>query len=171
MRRFFLYLVIVLMALWVFSCKTASKEDEVWEAYNTALVKYQHESYRVMSTQLPEESQLLAKYRDYSLIGFEEKTARFNFLLKNFPERIIRDKEIYGYVNFEWTNQDRVAFHESNPEAAELEKRRLSLWQEIEPQWTRLQERMKTVYISEEYKEIQIPHRNRLKEVEVMLNK
>ncbi len=171
MKKIILSVVIVLFGASLFSCKRAPKKDEVWEAYSEAQKNFQHETYKVMSSKLPDDSELLAKYRDYSLVGIEEQKMKFNYVLTHHPERIIRDKKLYDFVHFEWTNADREALHKSNPEAAELEKRRSELWREIRPHWDQLRERMEIVYKSEEYNKIQKQHRIRSREFEDMLKK
>lgn len=166
MKKFIFSVLITLFVALLFSCKEAPVRDELWDAYSDTLNNFQHNTFKVMSAQLPEESQLLAKYRDYNLLQLEEKTMKFYYFLEHHPERIIRNQKLYDFVNLKWANEDRKVLHKSMPESAALERRIFGLWREIEPDWEILRKKMETVYQSDEYKAMQKQHGKRLREFE-----
>ncbi len=166
MKKFIFSFLIILFVALLFSCRKAPIRDELWDAYSDTLKKFQYNTFKVMNAQLPEESQLLAKYRDYSLLQLEEKTMKFYYLLEHHPERIIRNQKLYDFVNLKWTKEDQEALHKSIPESAALERRIFSLWREVEPDWENLREKMETGYQSDEYKAMQKQHGKRLREFE-----
>ena len=114
-------------------------KDEAREKAAGAQKQFQQEIYEMMASRWAHLEPLLKIHRDNQIARSEAGTLRFYFLLRNHPEKIVRDKGISAFLNFEWSEEDEERLRKTSGEYRKLqgridELRRLSdgnrLWPE-----------------------------------------
>lgn len=129
--------------------------DLVWNRYAEAKRQLQNGIHDLMVKTRPELADIAQTYRDMQLALTALRSAKFKYLMAIDAARIVRDKGVLAFTNFEWTKQDaeqffKVASHQELQSQVEQLKARNN----NNPRWPEVRKHFITLTQSPEYRKI-----------------
>jgi hypothetical protein len=140
--------------------------------YTLAQEKWQRGLAELVIRKNPEFAAVASAQRDLQFAYIEARTARFAYLLKHDPSRIVLTKGLSTFSNFEWSDNDTKALIEADPSYAALEGKVSALRKknDEQPDWPRFREYFRnTLSKSKEYQVLLKEFMSRTKQVEGLL--
>ncbi len=168
--RIFAHTALVLMLLAPAPLFAAGRPDvaAVWKDYVVANKRFQHDLSRLVAGKWPELKTVADLQRDQQFAEIELRNMEFQHLLRKAPERIVTDRGISAFAEFEWATSDTDALRRENPEFVKLEK-----WAEKNaerlaqhPNYAIVQERIGSLREDERYRSMKTHFEKRLADLE-----
>ncbi len=105
----------------------AVTQDELWDKQSKAHRKWQIELAKLLVTKAPHLKELIEIQRDLQLVMLDMRDARYSYLLKHDPEKIIRTKGLSEWINFPWSEEDDADLRASSSEYMKLDAAKQAL--------------------------------------------
>lgn len=140
----------------------------VWKDYVVAKKRLQYDLSRLVTRKWPELKAVADLQRDQQFAEIELRNMEFQYLLQKAPERIVTDRGISAFAEFEWAAADGDALRRVNPDFAKLERwaeknaRRLA----EHPKYVIVQERIGSLREDERYRSMKTRFEQRLADLE-----
>ena len=94
----------------------------VWKDYTVAQKRFQFDLAKLLLDQWPHLDGVTGLYRDLQFALLELNNMRVNYLMDYVPERLVLDKGLTAFADFDWTEADSEALREINSKYAKLER-------------------------------------------------
>ena len=140
----------------------------VWKDYVVANKRFQYDVSRLVAGKWPELKAVADLQRDQQFAEIELRNMEFQYLLRNAPERIVTDRGISAFAEFEWAAVDSDALRRVNPGFVKLER-----WAEKNAKrlaqhrkYAVVQERIGSLREDERYRSMKRRYEKRLAELE-----
>jgi len=91
------------------------KAKKAWAAYTQAERQYQEESADFLAARQTDLKELIFLNRNLQLALIERRSLEFQYLLVEHPERIVTNRRISRFANYDWTDEDAQALRRTNP--------------------------------------------------------
>ena len=125
-------LVATLFFMQVGEAKAANQKSEdqsVWNNYISAKKTFEKEVHGLVTTKWPNEKMLSEAHLQLELARLGQKDDQFDYVLKNNPQRIDRNKGLDDFADLDWSAKDQNAlagtdksYATKTQEVARLEK-------------------------------------------------
>src|SRR3989338_2430947 len=91
------------------SLNSAGIRDEAREKYADAQKKYQSDLYALFLSKWPDLKPIIEINRDLQVALVDSRTMKFYYMLEHSPDKIVRNKGVSTFANFDWTDVDNQA--------------------------------------------------------------
>ncbi len=140
--------------------------------YSLAQEKWQRGLAELVIRTNPEFTAVASAQRDLQLASIALRTARFDYVLRHDPSRIVLTNGLSQFSNFEWSDDDSRALIEVDPSYAALERNvsELRRKNDEQPDWAIFREYFRnTLSQSHDYQILLQEFMSRTKQVEALL--
>jgi hypothetical protein len=94
----------------------------VWKDYTVAQKRFQYDLARLLTDEWPQLDGIAGLQRDLQFALIELKNMRFNYLMDYAPDRLVLDKGLRTFAEFDWTEADSEDLREIDTNYAKLER-------------------------------------------------
>jgi hypothetical protein len=94
----------------------------LWKDYVVAQKRLQFDVSRLLGDDRPELQEVARLQRDQQFALIELRNMRFQYVLDFEPDRLVFDKGLSEFAEFEWKDSDNEALRETNPDYFKLER-------------------------------------------------
>jgi hypothetical protein len=129
--------------------------DKAWDKCSSLQEKWLNTLHEIVLSSKPhlkETADLSLKWRFTTL---KVNSLKFQYLLKNDPDRIIRDKGLKSFMDFDWFWDDSRDLGKTNPDFLKIEGEMLELEKKnkTHPDWPELKTYLRSITKDKEHKE------------------
>jgi hypothetical protein len=105
-----------------FSGVNMGQIEALWKDYVVAQKRLQFDISRMLGDGRPELEAVAGLQRHQQFALIELRNMRFQYVLATDPERLVYDRGLSEFAEFEWNDADDEALREANPDYAKLER-------------------------------------------------
>jgi hypothetical protein len=151
--------------------QSTPEATKAWTLYSDAQRAWQQSLAEFLSRRRPDLKAIIALSRDLQLAMIDRRSIEFRYLLDAHPNRIIKNKGISTFANFDWDSQDETALRRLKTEFVRAGQLVQDLQQRNNnhPQWPLLREAHQSLAKETEYGDLYQRFQQEVKNAEEVL--
>jgi len=144
---------------------------EVWNDYVVAQKRIQVDLFKLIVDKWSDLEFIATLHRDHEVTLVQQNDMKFQYLVATDPGRIVLDKGLYEFTNFDWKESDSDRLRETNPEFGKLEDRLVKINKQMSehPDQLAIHQRILELMKDQVYNSIMTRYNERLGQLEKSL--